>query len=206
MKVLADDNASRTNIRSALESIAAQAQPQDVVLFYFAGHGVALDQTYYLLPHEMRDETSLEADVRKFGLSDRALLDSLRSIKALKKVVILDACQSGGALDILGRAPAAERAALEMLVRAEGLFIVAASTRQQEAIEVRELGHGVLTYALLSGLGATNDPSVPPVVTMHQLLTYISQKVPELAARFGRTTRQVPVSFNRGMDFPLTVR
>jgi WD40 repeat protein len=202
--VLADENASRANIQAAIESIGAQAQ--DVVLVYFAGHGVALDQTYYLLPHEMRDETSLEADVRKFGLSDRALLDSLRSVKALKKVVILDACQSGGALDILGRAPAAERAALEMLVRAEGLFIVAASTRQQEAIEVSELGHGVLTYALLSGLGATNDPSVPAVVTMHQLLTHISRKVPELAVRYGRTTRQVPVSFHRGMDFPLTVR
>ena len=204
--VLADEKASRANIRTAIESIGKQAQAQDVVLIYFAGHGVAIDQAYYFLPYEMHDESSLDADVRKFGLSDRTLLDSLRSVKALKKVVILDACQSGGALDILGRAPAAERAALEMLVRAEGLFIIAASTRQQEAMEVSELGHGVLTYALLSGLGAMNDPSVPSVVTMHQLLMYIGQKVPELAARFGRTTRQIPVSFSRGMDFPLTAR
>jgi hypothetical protein len=204
--VLADENASRSNIEAAIASIGERARPEDVVLIYFAGHGIAIDHTYYMLPYEMRDEVSLEADVRKFGLSDRALLDSLRKIRALKKVVILDACQSGGALDILGRAPAAERAALEMLVRAEGLFIIAASTRQQEAIEVPELGHGILTYALLSGLGAIGDATLPAVITMHQLLSYVSQKVPELATRFARTTRQVPVSFSRGMDFPLTVR
>ena len=204
--VLADEDASRSSIEATLASIGERAQPEDVVLIYFAGHGVAIDETYYMLPHDMRDEVSLEADVRKFGLSDRVLLDSLRKIKALKKVVIIDACQSGGALDILGRAPAAERAALEMLVRAEGLFIIAASTRQQEAIEVPALGHGILTYALLSGLGAKDDATLPDVITMHQLLAYVSQKVPELAARFERTTHQVPVSFSRGMDFPLTVR
>jgi hypothetical protein len=35
---------------------------------------------------------------------------------------------------------------------------------------------------------------------------HISQKVPELAARYGRTTKQVPVTFHRGMDFPLAMR
>jgi WD40 repeat protein len=204
--VLADDMATRSNIQNAIAAIAGRAQPEDVVLIYFAGHGIAVEKTYYLLPHEMRDETSLDADVKKFGLSDRALLDSLRRVRALKKIVILDACESATALDILTRAPASDRAALEMLARAEGLFIIAASTRQQEAIEVPELGHGVLTYALLSGLGATGDAAVPPIVTMHHLLTYISQKVPELAARYGRSTRQVPVGFHRGMDFPLAVR
>jgi WD40 repeat protein len=204
--VLADDMATRTNIQRAIATIAGQAQPEDVVLIYFAGHGITVEKTYYLLPHEMQDEASLDADVKKFGLSDRALLDSLRGIKALKKIVILDACESATALDILTRAPASDRAALEMLARAEGLFIIAASTRQQEAIEIPELGHGILTYALLSGLGATGDAAVPPVVTMHHLLMYISQKVPELAARYARSTRQVPVGFHRGMDFPLAVR
>jgi uncharacterized caspase-like protein len=93
-----------------------------------------------------------------------------------------------------------------MLARAEGVFIVAAATRQQEAIEVPELGHGVLTYALLSGLGAKGgERATGPggMVTMQGLLQYISRKVPELAARYGRNTRQLPVSFHRGMDFPL---
>jgi hypothetical protein len=203
---LFDEQATRTNIQRALASIGERARPEDVVLTYFAGHGLAVEKTYYLLTHEMRDEVSIEQDVRKFGLSDRAMLDSLRTIKALKKVIILDACESANALDILGRAPPGERAALEMLARAEGLYIIAASTRQQEAIEIPELGHGLLTYALLSGLGAKDDNAIPDVITMHQLLGYVSQKVPELAERYGRSTRQVPVTFHRGMDFPLVLR
>jgi WD40 repeat protein len=207
VNVLVDEQATRANILEAVASIGQRSRPEDVVLIYFAGHGLSIEQTYYLLPHEMRDETSLANDVRQFGVSDRLLLDSLRKIKALKRVLILDACGAAAAtaLEILARGPAAERAALEMLARAEGIFIIAASTPQQEALEIPELGHGVLTYAILRGLGAWGNPAEREVVTMHQLLSYISQKVPELAAQYGRRTRQVPVTFHRGMDFPLIV-
>jgi hypothetical protein len=207
VSVLVDEQATRANILQAVAAIASRSRPEDVVLIYFAGHGISVEQTYYLLPHDMQDEASLDHDVRKFGLSDRALLDSLRKIKALKKVLILDSCGAAAAtaLEILARGPAAERAALEMLARAEGIFIIAASTPQQEAIEIPELGHGVLTYAVLGGLGAWGEPAASEAVTMHQLLSYISRKVPELAARYGRRTRQVPVTFHRGMDFPLIV-
>jgi hypothetical protein len=204
---LVDDQATRANILQALTTIADRARPEDVVLLYFAGHGMSVEQTYFLLPYDMQDESSLDSDVRKFGLSDRVLVDALRKIKALKKVLVLDACGAAAAtaLEILARGPAAERAALEMLARAEGIFIIAASTPQQEAIEIPELGHGVLTYAILSGLGVGSDAVGRDVVTMHQLLAYISLKVPELAARYGRRTRQVPVTFHHGMDFPLIV-
>jgi uncharacterized caspase-like protein len=204
---LVDEQASRANILQAAASIAERARPEDVVVIYFAGHGISVEQTYFLLPHDMQDEVSLDSDVRTFGLSDRTLLEVLRKIKALKKVLILDACGAAGAsaLEILARGPAGERAALEMLARAEGVFVIAASTPQQEAIEIPELGHGVLTYAILGGLGAWGNPAGVDAVTMHQLLSYISQKVPELAARYGRTTRQVPVTFHRRMDFPLIV-
>jgi uncharacterized caspase-like protein len=206
VKVLTDAAATWPDIRRAITEIADAARPEDVVLIYFAGHGIAIERRFYLLPHEMRAETTLEEDVRKFGIADAALQDTLRKIRAVKRVVILDACESGTALEVLARSLAAQRAALEMLARAEGVFVVAAATRQQEAIEVPELGHGVLTYALLSGLGAKGtEPATGAggVVTMYGLVEYISRKVPELAARYGRNTRQLPVSFHRGMDFPL---
>lgn len=48
--------------------------------------------------------------------------------------------------------------AIEMLARAYGVHLIAASTRQQYAFAVPELGHGVLTYVLLSGLVETGAP------------------------------------------------
>jgi hypothetical protein len=204
-KVLSDGAATWPNISQALADTASKARPEDVVLLYFAGHGITVERRYYLLPHDMRSEATLDEDVKKFGIPDAALQDSLRKVKAVKRIVILDACESGTALDILARSLTAQRAALEMLARAEGVFIIAASTRQQEAIEIPALGHGLLTYALLSGLGATADSRPTGVVTMYGLLQYVSQKVPELATRYGRSTKQLPVSFHRGMDFPLLV-
>jgi WD40 repeat protein len=205
VKVLTDAAATWSGIRQAITDIADTARPEDVVLIYFAGHGIALERRYYLLPHEMHTETLLDEAVKKFGVADAALQDALRKIKAVKRIVVLDACESGTALEVLARTLTAQRAALETLVRAEGVFIIAASTRQQEAIEIPELGHGILTYALLSGLGANgaDKAASPGIVTMYGLLEYISRTVPELAARYGRNIRQVPVSFHRGMDFPL---
>jgi uncharacterized caspase-like protein len=47
---------------------------------------------------------------------------------------------------------AAEEKAVKMLARSHGVYLIAASTKDQEAYEVQALGHGVLTYALLTGL------------------------------------------------------
>ena len=41
---------------------------------------------------------------------------------------------------------------MRMLARSEGVYLIAGSTKQQCAYEIPELGHGVLTYALLTGL------------------------------------------------------
>ena len=54
-----------------------------------------------------------------------------------------------------------EEKAIKMLARSKGVYLIAASTKQQYAYEVRELGHGVLAYALLLGLGAKGEPRAP---------------------------------------------
>lgn len=48
------------------------------------------------------------------------------------------------------------RGAIERLSRAQGVFTIAASASGEEAQEVDELKHGVLTYALLAGLKAAD--------------------------------------------------
>jgi uncharacterized caspase-like protein len=97
-----------------------------------------------------------------------------------------------------------------MLARANGVRLIAASTKQQYAYEVPELGHGVLTYALLSGLGEKGPPQAPTtpegLVTVLALLQYVNQQVPELTEKHHGGQKQYPVSFNAGMDFPLALR
>jgi uncharacterized caspase-like protein len=62
--------------------------------------------------------------------------------------------RSGTALPILAKAAEAwptKEKAVTMLARSNGFYLIAAATAEQYGHEVPELGHGVLTYALLSG-------------------------------------------------------
>ena len=135
--------------------------------------------------------------------------------KALKQLLVLDTCYSGAALNILAKVAQSrgrreEDKALEMLARSQGIYLIAAATSQQMAYEVPELGHGVLTYALLRGLGEKGTPQAPSMmdgfVTVLSLLTYASSVVPELAEKYHDGRRQQLNMSITGMDFPLALR
>ena len=132
----------------------------------------------------MRKQANEQAAIRKYGISASAIGDALRNSQALKQIIIIDACQSETALTILAKATffrglgASEDKALKMLARSNGVYLIAASTKQQYAYEVPELGHGVLTYALLSALGEQGQPKAPTrgkgIVTIQSLLQYVN--------------------------------
>ena len=77
---------------------------------------------------------------------------------ALKRVVVYDTCQSGGAVAVAGlsRNPFEFQRAFETCRRSTGCHVIAAATASQNAEEIDDLGHGALTYALLAGLGAVD--------------------------------------------------
>lgn len=213
---LLDQDATRDRIRQELARLAREVRPEDVVVLYFAGHGVGLDQQFYFLPHDMRREGDEETSIRKYGMAAPELGAALRAIRALKQIMILDTCNSEAALPIVAKAVSfrglgpGEQKAMAALARTQGVHLLAASTRQQFAAEVKALGHGVLTYSLLSGLGAKGAPEAPAqgdgTVTVLSLLQYVNQQVPELTERHHRGHRQYPVSVSVGQDFPLGLR
>jgi uncharacterized caspase-like protein len=130
------------------------------MVLFLAGHGMTLGQRYYFLPHEFQSKADrLEDDVREQGLTIDSMGDLMEKVPALKKVVILDTCQSGAALPVrlVARDPFAFRGAIERLSRSQGLFMIAAAAAGDQAQESQELKHGVLTYALLAGLGAVDS-------------------------------------------------
>ena len=216
IETLIDEQAKRENIQQALERLADKARPEDIVIVYLAGHGVSSGQQFYFLTQGMRGETNDAAMRSRYGLPANLLGDFLRRTPALKQLLILDTCYSGSALPILGklamaRGPgAAEKRAIKMLARANGVHLIAAATEQQYAYEVPSLGHGVLTYALLSGLGESGPAEAPSMsdglLTVYALLQYVNQVVPELTQKHHKGSKQYPVTFSTGMDFPLAIR
>ena len=198
VKEILDEQATRSGILTPLENVASHVRPQDTLVVFLGGHGKMVGQRYYFIPHDFRFEAdSFEDDIRKQGLAADALSDAISQVSASKRLLILDTCASGGALGISrqGRDPFAFRGAIEKLGTSPGVFTIAASAAGEEAQEIGELGHGVLTYALLAGLravppgGPLDNLAVQPAgpdarADVLEWFSYASGHVPRLTKRY----------------------
>jgi uncharacterized caspase-like protein len=212
---LADEQATRQGIKDALKQAASLTEPQDTLLLFLAGHGAMVGQRYYFVPYELRrNSEKLEEDLRSQGLPADELSDYLGSAKALKRLLILDTCASGGALGtvVKPRSGFALRGAIERLSRSQGIFTIAASSASEEAQESAELGHGILSYALLAGLqgveggpleGQHVEPSNPDrVVDVMEWFAFAAGHVPRLTEKYYGIAQDVQTS-TVGMSFPV---
>ncbi|MBN1408179.1 MAG: caspase family protein [Calditrichaceae bacterium] len=197
---LYNEQATKDNILSQLKQLE-NTNPQDAVLIYLAGHGENINDKWYFIPYELT-YPEREEDVLSKALSSDELSSSIKDIKAQKILILIDACKSGAAL--LAFRGFEDRKALTQLSRATGIHVVAASTKDQFASEVQELGHGVFTYTLLQGLNGRAAGSGESI-TVRKLLGYIEEQLPELTKKY-RQEAQYPVVDSKGMDFPLVIR
>lgn len=154
VRMLSDAEATRESILKAIAG--TKAAPQDVFVLILAGHGVTIGQRYYFLPSDFRDEpkTAFNEDVRKSGIPNDELIDQVNKVAALKRLVIYDTCQSGGALGMPWKRDAIGlKRAMGEFSRA-GSWLIAAAAGTEAAHEHKDLEHGLLTYTLLAGAAA----------------------------------------------------
>jgi hypothetical protein len=50
---LNDKDAAKSKIIESINQLAAKVQPEDAVIVYFAGHGTAAKDRFYLIPHDL---------------------------------------------------------------------------------------------------------------------------------------------------------
>lgn len=213
--VLIDGQATKAGIKEAFKKVAGLPRPQDTLLVFLAGHGTMLGQRYYFVPHDLRKQAErLDDDIRQQGLPADELSDYLGASPALKRILILDTCASGGALGVVlkGRSGFDLRGAIERLSRAQGIFTIAASSASEQAQESKELGHGVLSYALLAGLkgvdagplaGKHVQPGGPErVVDVMDWFSYASGQVPRLTEKLYGVAQDVQTT-TQGTSFPV---
>ncbi len=205
VQTLYDNKATRNEIVALLESLKTRAKPQDVFVFYYAGHGV-LDtkNRYYIVPHNVTQLYGNDQLLESEAINSTILHNFSTELAAQKQVYFLDACQSAGALSSQSAVRgAAEEKALAQLARSTGTYWIAASGSEQFASEFAQLGHGTFTYALLEALKG-NATGTDGSITVKKLDAHIQVKVPELTAKY-KGTPQYPASFGFGNDFPIGV-
>jgi len=201
-----NDKAVKANIFAALNQIKTKALEQDMIVVYYAGHGVmssGAEKEFYIVPHDVTQLYGRDDLLAAKGISASDLKNFASDINAQKQVFILDACQSAGALDALDRG-AAEEKAIAQLARSTGTFWITSTGAEQFATEFAKLGHGIFTYALLEGINGAADANKDQRLTIRELSTYIENKVPELSEQL-KGSAQFPSAYSFGNDFPLAV-
>lgn len=198
---LLDGEVTEAGLEAAFARLSQAVRPQDVFVFFLAGHGKTLEGEYFYLPQDFRFAGG--DPVREFGLGQDRLQEWVARIAARKSVLIFDTCESGS-LTLAGLrgvdAALAQSAAVARLTRATGRTILSAATDTEPALEGYR-GHGVLTYALLDGFNAA-DANGNGTIEVTELAAFVDAQVPDISTRaFG--FRQVPQMSIRGSDFPV---
>lgn len=204
LQTLFDGEATRQNILSKLEEMGKKIHQEDVFIFYYAGHGSMVDNKFYFIPSEssrLYESSSLQKEAIEASL----VQDKLKHIKALKQLIVMDACQSGASVELLATRGASEEKAIAQLSRSAGIHVMASAGSEQFATEFAELGHGLFTYVLIKALegdadGAPRDGKV----TIYELKSYIDDQVPEMTRKL-KGKPQYPYTFSRGQDFPIVI-
>ena len=159
----------KNTIRQLFSEISSKAQPNDILMIFFAGHGVLESEKsqFYFLTADASGAT-VSGALKDVGISTEELSDWIKPqvMKAQKRILIFDACNSGQAIKEIvsinqdGKNLLAARGddngkrikAIEKLNEKSGMFILSASASNQNAYELGKYNQGALTYSLLKAI------------------------------------------------------
>lgn len=199
---LSDENATGAKMREALFVFLQQADWDDLVFIYYAGHGApdpSRPDNLYLLP--------ADADLGALAATGFPMWDVKtalrRQIAAERVIVIADACHSAGTTDGETVGGADENAIAgqftQLFTPSRRLMMTAADTNEFSLEDSRWGGHGVFTHFLLEALNGKGDANADGVITFTEAFDHVSKSV--VGATQGR---QNPQRAGYG-DVPLAV-
>jgi tetratricopeptide (TPR) repeat protein len=202
--LVSDGNVKPTQVAilDTLDEVKRGAKPGDLLLFFFAGHGVEVDGRRYMLTYDA--QCCGAASIKSTALLASTLMQELESIKVTNRIIMIDACRTdptkpGKQLNVVD-----ERfeAAFTLQPAGEGglraTFL--ASSRGQSAYEWGEKRRGFFSYFIEQGM--RGEAAQFGKVTVTSLLTYLNEMVPR-SVREQKGQVQVPYARVDGSEFVL---
>jgi len=175
------------DMKTALRTFSSQVQGGDEVMFFYAGHGVQLGATNYLLPIDIGGES--EAQVKDEAIQLQRGLDDMTEKKTKFTLAMIDACRDNpfksAGRNIGGRGMAPTTAAT-------GQMVVFSAGTGQQALD--RLGNndknknGVFTRTFLKEMQKSG-------VSIDRIVKNVRNEVAELAKTIGH--EQVPAIYDQ---------
>lgn len=160
--VLVDEAATKNNIINTMNEVFAKASPDDMLFFYFSGHGAenafcpinTTDQYNSLLMH-----SEIKAVFKKYP--------------SKYKICLADACFSGS---IFQGIPSSSTTTNTNASDANVVIIMSSDLTETSAENVK-IRQGAFTYYLLKGLKGSADRDADKVITLQELFPYVKANV-----------------------------
>lgn len=206
---LTDERATYTNVREALFDFLRKPIKEDLVIIFYAGHGVpqpGSPQNLFLLTHDSDPDRLASTAFPMWDLETSLT----RFVQAERVLVFTDACHSAG----VGSAMATRSAPSENLINryfqelersGTGRAIFTASEAGELSQESQRWGggHGAFTHFLLEAMKGAADANGDGVVTLGEAMDYVSENVrrqtqnAQHPATAGRFDRSIPLAVHR---------
>jgi hypothetical protein len=194
---LLDTDGTKEHITRTFEDLARRDLDQrDGLIVILAGHGLSDGKCYYFVPYGATFGQG--RDITSEGVGCDLLERLMGNVQAGKKALFIDTCESAAAVGSIGaRGGDVEReSTIKRLSKAAGNSIFTAA--RDAAYEDGQLGHGLLTYAVLQALA---KPGPRGDVDADAIKLYVEDEVPRLSQRWYQQEQKAVVQV-RGA-FPL---
>jgi hypothetical protein len=173
---------TRVRILESTKVVADATEPDDLLLFYFSGHGDVYNGEPYLVSR----------DASQPVLSDTAvpisrLIQMVEEAPARAKVIVLDACHSGAKIDAKAIRPMSEAFIRRVFEESEGIVVLASCKQGELSYEWPERGRSVFTHYLLEALEGHGDRDGKGFVTVQDVNHYVANGVKRWAVQNGRS-------------------
>ena len=157
--LLLNEKATKDRIVRAIKKVFNKASKNDIVVFFFSGHGYPGGFCAY---------------DGKIGYGE--IRNAMSQSKSKNKMMFVDACRSGGMrvdeITIQGAVTAAKNANLMLLL---------SSRNTENSIERRGMQNGFFTTYLQKGLRGNADANRDRVITAKELFNFIHQGVSQIS-------------------------
>jgi hypothetical protein len=173
-EVVEGSNLTRDRMTERLLDFGKKAQGADVALFFYAGHGIAISGTNYLLPIDADIKSEMDVKLGAAINIDLTLEQTMGDAKV--KLVFLDACRDNPfAAKIKSNSATRSvnvQTGLAEMKSGEGTLIAFATGPGQTALDGQEGGNSPFTRALLANI-------TQPGVEIQQAMTKVRAQVNE---------------------------
>ncbi|MEM6963745.1 MAG: caspase family protein [Bacteroidota bacterium] len=169
VRVLIDEDATRSNILRTMRNVFLRADENDVVIMYFSGHG--LPGSFLPVDFDGYNNKVAHEDVKQI----------FKESKAKHKLCLADACHSGTLM-----AMKAPNSMLENTLKkyytafdrsAGGTALLMSSKGEEYSLEDKGLRQGIFSHYLIRGLKGEADKNRNKIITIQELYDFVYKKV-----------------------------